>query len=251
MNSTINDDIRLIEEAGGTFSDEYHHIVERKATFDRLTGIAQERFIEAALGNEDDDEVILWRSLALAEAVANPTHHATIRNALTDAADKIRAVELEKTAQANYDLIRARFNEAATAFGKAHEVIPADTDPALLALAPEKTRKAWVEGQTRTGTLNQLIPLLLAAARIAGTNVDNKHALGLTVSAEGLHRRRVWEAWESENRWTALIDLGATIQAPSLNEYTYYREPKPIEQVPVRGDFGTRMEERDPEDALN
>lgn len=249
--NTTNEDIRLIQDAGGTFTDEYHRIAERKATFDPGDPIAQERFIEAALGDDHDDEVILWRSLALAETVANQTHYATIRNALTTAADKVRAIEIKKTADDNYELIRSRFNDEATAFSKAHEIIPADTDPALLALAPEKTRKAWVEGQTRIGTLNQLIPLLLAAARLAGKNVDNTHALGFTISAEGLHRRRVWEAWESDNRWTALITLGATIQAPSLNDYTHYREPKPLERVQVRGDFGMRMEDVDPEDTTN
>lgn len=249
--NTTNEDIRIIQEAGGTFTDEYHRIAERTAVFNPGDAIAQERFIEAVLGDEPDTEVILWRSLALAEAVANPTHYATIRNALTAAADRLRAIEIEKTANANYELIRAQFNDEATAFTKAHEVIAADTDPALLALAPEKTRKAWVDGQTRIGTLNQLIPLLLAAARLTGRRVDNNHALGFTIAADGLHRRRVWEAWEADNRWTALITLGATIHAPALNDYTHYREPKPMERIQVRGELGIRMEDIDPEDTDN
>jgi hypothetical protein len=65
--------------------------------------------------------------------------------------------------------------------------------------------------------------------------------LPLLIDASGLHRRRVWEAWQANGertgRWGALAVLGAPIRACPLDEFEPYRTPKPLirKQFPVGG----------------
>lgn len=248
---THTSDVRLVRDAGGTYTPEYDKLIARRERFDTLT-TPQEQLVTAIINDADDDTVALWKALAVAAADTTPVQEATVRKAVERATDPLIRAELAKTATANYEHIRSQFNAAADAFTKAHHVVSAATDPGLLALAPEKTRKAWAEGQAVAVTLNNLIPVLLAAARLTGLKVTNEHALGFTINADGLHRRRVWEAWESDTRWTALLELGAKIHAPRLDDYQEYPKPRPVEQKPVSAFNGAlhvvRLETHDPED---
>ncbi|MGP5598788.1 hypothetical protein ACTXOJ_07245, partial [Glutamicibacter arilaitensis] len=62
----------------------------------------------------------------------------------------------------------------------------------------------------------------------------------------------VWEAWNNTSgralQWRELWKLGATIEAPALNDIKPYREPKPMETRAERADYGVRQFEYDPED---
>lgn len=242
-------DVNTVREHGGTFTPEYDRLIDRRNYEDRITS-ARNRFITAILDDADDDELTTWYALALAEESTTPVHQATIRNALTQATDPLLKAEIDKTATDNYEHIRDRFNTEAEAFVKAHGIVPATADPGDLALAPEKTRKAWVDGQARARILDDLTPVLLAAARLAGHRGKTIDTLGYVMGAEGIHRRRVWEAWAGENHWTALVELGATIHAVTLDDYQPYTEPAPMETRIVRGDIGIRNEAYDPEDDL-
>ena len=80
-----------------------------------------------------------------------------------------------------------------------------------------------------------------------------KSSTSLTVDANGLHRRRVWEAFEETGgrtgRWGALRALGARIRAADLDSYEPYRKPKPMEVKQIRHGIGVRQILVDPEDA--
>lgn len=240
------ENIRIVKEAGGTFSDEYHRLKRRLADCDPSTISAGTRYAEAVVSNDPPEDVAQWGALAIAQAGSNSVNEATVRNELQRALEPLLQAALNKTAHDNYLLFRKRFDKSAAAFTKAHTIVSATTDPGLLIGAPEATRRAWQEGQTQSAELTALLEPLRAAAALAGVNMSNM--LGLVVDADGLHRRRVWEAWNDPDRWTALLELGATIATVDLEDYEHYREPRPMEHRTMRSGIGWRQVEVDPED---
>lgn len=99
-----------------------------------------------------------------------------------------------------------------------------------------------------------MMAALAAAASLCGIATgQQEQLLALVCDPGGLHRRRVWEAWNTTGRtgrWTPLVTLGVVIRAADLDGFTPYRAPKPMEvkQIPVaRG--AVRFEQVDPEDA--
>ncbi|SDQ49723.1 hypothetical protein [Leucobacter chromiiresistens] len=238
--------IRAIEAAGGEFTDEYHRLIRRRTECDPSTINAAQQYAEAVISDADPTQVAMWGTLALAQTTASSVDEATVRNGLARALAPVLDAEIAKTAVKNYEKFRRQFNTAATAFTKAHDIIPATTDPGDLINASSEIRTAWAEGQSLAHNFDGLVPTLTAAATIAGTQTSNP--IGLILNTEGLHRRRVWEAWTGPNRWTALLQLGATIHAVALEEYEDYREPAPMQQRHIRGDVGWRTVDVDPED---
>ena len=127
---------------------------------------------------------------------------------------------------------------------QADEVINADT----------KIRTAWTEAQQHAAQLTATLPALRAAASLAGITANTDEVLiPLTADVTGLHRRKVWEAWNTTDgrtaRWGALIRLGATIQAADLNNLEPYRRPRPMQVRQEHNGIGVRHVEFDPEDA--
>lgn len=240
--------VQTIIDAGGTVTDEYARLIERRALFTTAELNVLERLTDAVIGDGDEGEISELWALATANQVATPVAVATVRNTVDRTIATRLFHEYAITAEENYNLLRDRFNSEADAFTKAHQIIPATVEAATLVTAPEKTRKAWSDGQTRAAGLAGLVPLLVLAAELAGTRVTHPTApIGLIADVDGLHRRRVWEAWEQG--WTALLELGAKIQAPTLDGYRDYREPRPLETQHVRSGIGWRPVEVDPEDA--
>ena len=93
---------------------------------------------------------------------------------------------------------------------------------------------------------------LSAAASLAGVPIDQEHLIALTVDTDGIHRRKVWSAWERTDgrtsRWGALIGIGAVLRAAALDGLQPYRRPRPMEVRQVRVGIGIRQEPFDPED---
>jgi hypothetical protein len=78
--------------------------------------------------------------------------------------------------------------------------------------------------------------------------------LALTVDPSSLHRRKVWECWETTEgrcgRWSALAALGARLRAADLDGFEAYRRPKPMEVKQIRVGPGIwQVLQVDPEDA--
>lgn len=240
--------VRTILDAGGTVTDEYTRLEDRWAAFYNADTNVLDRLTDAVIGDGTPEEIANLWALAIANATANTVTEATVRNTVQRTVDLALTREYAKTAEDNYNVIRDRFNREAEAFAKAHEIVPATTDAATLVTASEKIRKAWAEGQARASGLTGIVPTLVLAAQLAGKRLASPTTpIGLVVDADGLHRRRVWEAYEEG--WTALLQLGAKIHAPRLDEYADYREPAPIAIEHVRAGIGFRAVEVDPEDA--
>ena len=240
--------VEQIIDAGGSVTDEYTRLESRwEAFLDASTNVL-DSLTDAVLGDGKPDDIAHLRTLAIVNELATTVTEATVRNSVQHALNLALTREYAKTAEDNYNILRDRFNREAEAFTKAHEIVPATTDAATLVTAPEKTRKAWAEGQSRGAGLTGLVPLLVLAAELAGKRIANPQTpIGLVLDVDGLHRRRVWEAYAEG--WTALLELGATIRAPRPDEYTDYREPAPIVMALERGGIGWRNIEVDPEDA--
>lgn len=258
---TINDftsDLAIVRSNGGIVSEKYEQIEERYRTYsDRNRTNATQRFIDAVVEGAPDDEVALAHALAVADATSTPVSRAEVANALAAQVEKHLRRAYGSVAGSNYDRIADRFNEAGSKFAALHAIVPATTDPATLVAKTEKIRKAWLDAQPLANELERLVPALAAAARLAFQTpriTGTSAYIGLSVDTTGLHRRRVWEAWESPNRWTKLLTLGATIQAVDLDDYEPYREPAEMTVKQVRGTLpggaitSTRQIPHDPED---
>lgn len=240
-------EIQTIIDAGGTVTPEYSRLEERWNIIYNIDTDLIGRLTEAVLGDAPVDEVADLHALALAVEATTNIHRATVRNAVTKALENKMQTEYAKTAVANYNTIRDAFNQDADAFTAAHQIVPATTDPATLVTAAPKTRNAWAEGQALAIALTAKLPLLVTAATLAGARTAHPTTpIGLALNVDGLHRRRVWEAFEEG--WTALLELGATIHAPELEHFQDYREPRPMRTEHVKVGIGWRNVEVDPED---
>lgn len=241
-----------LQKYGGSVSPEYERV---RARINEYHAIESEKplqqLIEVTLAPDSgSDEIRSAYADALTSATATAVHKATVRNAVMDEFAAALARAYKSTAESNYTAIATRFNKAAKAFTKAHNTVPATTDAAKLVTADAATRKAWTEAQALAPELDQLTSVLAVAAKLAGKgDYSNKSGLiGVSISADGCHRRRIWEAWDQPVKWAALIDEGATITAPELDNLARYREPRPVEERWVPSEWGHRRVLHDPED---
>ncbi|GJO06029.1 hypothetical protein NJB1907E19_37150 [Mycobacterium marinum] len=74
-------------------------------------------------------------------------------------------------------------------------------------------------GQRDEPQLDQLLPVLLAAARLCGADRDvaayatARIGIALTVDPRKAHKRRLTEAFAGPNRWQRIRELGASVRA--------------------------------------
>src|SRR5690625_4705597 len=111
-----NTQIDLVTAAGGTFTDRYHELVRRQAEADTDNISPTQRYTQAVIDGEPMDQVLLWGSIAAANAGPNPAGKATVRNALQAALNPLLEAEIAVTATKNYELIRSKFNKTGKAF---------------------------------------------------------------------------------------------------------------------------------------
>lgn len=252
MTYTPNDIAHIIN-AGGTVTDTYTDLRERLSDYLHPAQTARDELLQKITDPATPIEIIHeLRARALAEATDAP-RRADIDNAVTRELEAALRREYATTSEKNYTLLASRWNDTATQFTAAHEAAPATSDPATLITKSTTTREAWVLGQSLALVLTSELPLLITAAKLAGATLGHDNdSIGLVITADGLQRRHVWEAWAGENRWTELLNLGATLHAKPLNDYTRYAEPKPLEWVQVHsnaaGVGGFRQVQLDPED---
>ncbi|UOD81981.1 hypothetical protein [Paenarthrobacter ureafaciens] len=247
----LSQQVATVVNAGGTTTKDYDRILERWTDYTNQQHGARAQLKAAILGDATPERIAELNALALAE-LATPVGEATIRNDMAAAVYPELAAESAKVAAANYETLRARFNTTAEEFTTAYNAVNPETDPAQLIKADNKTRTAWATAGVIAMDLTAQMAPLAQAAELAGITVTgNDTHLSLTVDAEGLHRRRVWEAWETTgrtNQWAAILDAGATIHAPALEDHKPYRRPAPIELRMVPANLGYRQIEVDPED---
>lgn len=194
------------------------------------------RFTAAVLDGNPDADLAALQAGALAETLATPQQQAIVNNAVRAAAVRRLRDLYAPHAAPNYDKVADAFDAAATKLAKAVAVIDPNTDPATVISADAKTRSAWADAELAATDLARLVPILQAAAELAGVSTETREKLlALTVDATGLHRRRVWEAFDQDRgrggRWAALLAAGATIRAHRpITELQPYRLPRPMEE---------------------
>ncbi|KRE79919.1 hypothetical protein [Arthrobacter sp. Soil763] len=255
--STYIAQVQGITAAGGTITQRFQTIATRWETFAAAESAAQADLNAAILDpSVSAEELARLRTIAAAEAGIGVMEQASVRN---EAAAHVLAAlrtEYNTVAAANYETIRAQFNAKAKELVTALNIADAEAPAEDMVKATAKVRSAWSDGPAYAHELSALLDTLHAAALLAGkTEPTGKHdqcLIGLSIDATGLHRRRVWEAWNTTEgrggKWRALWKLGATIEAPELGQGRAYREPKPMETRAERANFGVRQFPYDPED---
>ncbi|WP_275777918.1 hypothetical protein [Paenarthrobacter sp. Y-19] len=249
--------VNNVVQAGGTITQKFETIAERWETFAELEATMQDELNKAILDPEATPaELAQLRALALAAQNSNPVTEAAVRNEAGAAILAALRAEYRTVAAANYETIRAKFNDKARELTAALETADAEASPEEMVQASAKIRAAWSEGPIRALELTDLMQALHTAATLAGkaepTGLHDQCLIGLTTDTTGLHRRRVWEAWTNTTgragHWRELWKLGATIEAPELNNAKAYREPRPMEIRAERGGIGIYQLPHDPED---
>lgn len=250
--NALTTSIRTVTEAGGSTTSEYDRVHNRWDEYNTREYSAQAQLGAALLGDAPMERIGELHGLALAANASNQ-EKATVHNALAGSVYPALRDEYSKTAESNYKTLAKKFNETAATFAKACASIPPETPAEQLIHASEAKRRAWTDAGVASMELTAQLPALIEAARLAGLNLrTNDDALGLTIKPGELHRRLVWEAWHTNTgrtgRWGAILTLGAPIEATPLNEYTHYREARPIETRYEYNGVGHRPIEVDPED---
>ncbi|WP_427018604.1 hypothetical protein ACQCSX_08765 [Pseudarthrobacter sp. P1] len=249
----MQNDISAVLAAGGSTTSEYERISQRWNDYLTLETDARSLLVDAILGSETPERIAELHALALSEALRTPVTQATVINTAEIAMFPVLRNEYAKTAAANYETIRNTFNATAAKFKAAAATVNPEASAESLISTDDKTRTAWVNIAVTAQQLNRMIPALAAAARLAGARVTtNADHLSLTTNPGTLHRRRVWEAWETTEgrteRWGAMTKLGATIHAPALDSIKPYREPAPMEIKQKHNGQGIVQFQHDPED---
>jgi hypothetical protein len=169
---------------------------------------------------------------ALAEATALPPAEAEVNNNVQGAVlARLRGI-YSPHAKGNYQQLADQFTTTADRLTDAMTVCDPDASPEDIVNATAKVRTAWSEAQQLALQLTAQMPALHAAANLAGITVNTpEQLLALVVHADGAHRRRVWEAWDTTDgrtgRWGARIRLGSTIRAANLDHLEPTRNPDP------------------------
>lgn len=213
------------------------------------------RYVAAVVDSDPDADLAALRAGALAEATAAPTDVAAVNNAVRAAVARRLRDLYTPVAETSYAQVAALFDAAAAKLAAAIAIVDPDADPAVVVGADNKTRQAWADCSIAAAELDRLLPALQAAAELCGVTTSSREALlALTVDPGALHRRRVWEAWDTTRgragRWAALLALGATVRAcPAITALEPYRRPKPMEEHWERTGRGTHKRHIvDPED---
>ncbi|WP_373234860.1 hypothetical protein [Mycobacterium marinum] len=176
----------------------------------------RKRLITAVVGGQGDLAALAAQSLA----EATPTHEATaeVRRAVGAAVYHELARLYQPVAAKVYKQIAGLFDAAA------------------------KRRDDHV--------LDELLPILLAAARLAGADADvaahatNWLSITLSIDPRKAHRRRIAEAFATPTRWQRIRELGAEIKASADPLAPPWQLPTPIRCI----DTDRRLRWHDPLD---
>ena len=251
--SEHRDRVARIAENGGTVPAAYRKAENRWDGWQELSSASPMTALTNAYADgADGDTLATLRAAALITETATAPQLAAVRNSVAPAAYSALRAAYAPQADKNYARISEQYDSAAAEFVRLAQIIDPETDAKSLVSADEDTRRAWLEQELIAGKLNTLSPILADAAILAGTNTNGKPAMiGLLTDPKSAHRRRVYEAWDSNGRcgkWSALIALGVDLRAADLDEHRPYREPRPLEVQHIRGNIGVRSVTIDPED---
>jgi len=261
--------VATITDAGVTPPTRWTELNDRLNDFLALENTAAHRLADAVVEPKRNTDLAMLRVMALAEESAGPERVARIHRVVVGAVEEQMNAAYSDAAMDVYRTVAAQFDAAADGFTAAATACDPEAPATDLVSAPEDQRQAWLTAELDAVRLDAALPVLIAATQLANTRIEaptrlapgwwraqpaDAALIALCVDTSGLHRRRIWEAWQHTGgrtkRWGALVALGARIRAHSLDTFEFYREPRPLiyrqEQGAERGTV--RNVVLDPED---
>ena len=171
--------------------------------FERYTSLDERpstaRLISAVVDPENGDDIVALRADAFAEATALPPARAEVTAAIRAAVLTSLREYYAPHAQANYAQAADYYDTLVKKFTSAADVVDPETDAVAMVDENDRTRRAWGDAERYAHLLTASLSALTAAARLAGTDTTAPECLlPLFVDPTGLHRRKVWSAWETE-----------------------------------------------------
>lgn len=242
------------EESGIPSPETYTALRQRLDSY-RATiqdhGTMTRRLIAAVLEGTDADIAALRAQAAGENAgsasqgtlVASGTAPFEVDQAVSTAgAQRLREI-YDEFAPTGYGLIGKRFDDAAKRFTAAVKIVDPRARAEEVIERDAKVHQKWREGQALAAELDELSGLVMNAGMLCGLVQPAKGQpsaspawrdgwkqlrLGLCCDADGLHRRRVWQAagdWDAPD-WAALVEVGATLRVVALDQYQPYAPPQ-------------------------
>lgn len=256
--------VRILTSAGIEPPAEWTALKDRYGKFLALDNPCTELLAQAVVSGDTTADVPALRALAFAErSTLNSPDRGTVRDIVKGAVTKQLKAIYAPHAVDNYRKITVKYAKLGAEFAAATAIVDPEIPAEQIVDATANTRKAWSDAPSLAAQLTKHLPVLQAAAELAGIQVRDPNLaprsprvldalLPLAIDTRGLHRRRVWDAWETDTgrtgRWGELSKLGATIHACPLDEYQPYRRPKQLlERWVVQNDRRVRIIV-DPED---
>jgi len=231
--------VDLIASAGAAIPAEWTALRDRFENSELNRESAIRRHTSALIaGNPKIDMTALYVA-ALAEAAAMPPNHAQVINhAKVQVTARLREIFAD-SANGVYGTIATKINDTAAAFTQCANTVDVTADAADLIEASTEIRSAYVTAEIEAQKLNQLLPVLSAAAALCGLdNADTAELqIPLIVDTHMVGRRALWTAWESTGRcgrWPEIVKL-TEIRAADTPNVESYRRPLPLQEkiVPV------------------
>ena len=240
--------VGIVTAAGVPAPARWTELSERLDSYMALDNTAADALAAAVVNPTKTTDLPLLRAIALAELNAGPQQLAQLNTAVVAQVEAGMLTAWAEVARDNYNTIAGKFNGAAADFHAAAQAVDVEADAAAMVAAADTTRQAWLNAAVAAASLTALVPPLIACAQLAGVRVDaaderiaqawwqapidDAATFALTVDAGELHRRRAWEAFDTEggrtDRWGPLVALGARLRAADLDAYTPYRRPAPL-----------------------
>ncbi|MGY1994710.1 hypothetical protein [Mycolicibacterium fortuitum] len=234
--------LKTLAAVGVEPPEEFAALQARLTAFSTLRTPQTDKLIDALVTGEGSVDEL--RADALAEAAGEVAINVKINDAVWP---RLQGILIESGPDF-YSAIQKRFNTAWTAFAKLADQANVDiTDSEEVAHLDSKALIAWRDAKQYADELTRLVEALAIAAQIAdrkahpGWNDESPSALnrygtdmlelGLIVDIEGVHIRRLWEAYSANGRcgcWSGLHRLGVTVRAKQLSDYAPVRRPREL-----------------------
>ena len=240
--------VGIVTAAGVPAPARWTELSDRLDSYMALDNTAADALAAAVVNPTKTTDLPLLRAIALAELNAGPQQLAQLNTAVVAQVEAGMLTAWAEVARENYNTIAGKFNGAAADFHAAAQAVDVEADAAAMVAADDTTRQAWLNAAVAAASLTALVPPLIACAQLAGVRVDaaderiaqawwqapidDAATFALTVDAGELHRRRAWEAFDTEggrtDRWGPLVALGARLRAADLDTFAPYRRPAPL-----------------------
>ena len=196
-------------------------------------------------------DIELLRAAAFAESSVNSIDEASVTDAVRVAVYGRLVALYQPVAGKHYRAVAKSFDDLADRFTAAAKIVNPEASSDEVLCAAGGARAAWFTAAEVAGQLDALLPVLCAAAELAGApsgiarlvEESDGLRLALVCDPKRTHVRRTWEAFNTTGgrcgRWAALRRLDIAIRAhgnPAKLEA--YAQPKPYEIRWEQGKFG-------------